>query len=62
MARNLDEFAQELTAAVHQAATNRAKTRALHAAAHAGDAATVRRIGESMTTAELQNLKQQIER
>lgn len=62
MAADLDQLSAELTDALTLAADTRVKTRSLHAAAHQGDAGEVRRIAETMTTPQLQNLKQQLER
>lgn len=65
MATNLDEFASDLThvtAAVVQAATTSSQTRALLNAAKTGDQTKVRQIAEGMSTADLQRIKQQLER
>lgn len=65
MARNLDEFANELTQVtvqVIQAANTGAKTRDIVQAHAAGDHAKATRIAESMTTAELQAAKAHLER
>lgn len=65
MARNLDEFAHDLTNAtqqVVQAATTNSQTRALYDAAQTGDTATVARLAESMSTADLERVKRQLDR
>lgn len=64
MARNLDEFAADLTqatAAALRAAGTTANAQALIQAAQSGDQAKVERLASSMTTAELQAVKQQLE-
>lgn len=69
MARNLDEFANDLTTTVQQvvqAATQNAhttaQTRALYQAAATGGEAAVRAAASRMSTADLQAVKKQLER
>lgn len=63
MARNLDEFAADLTKVtqqVVQAATTGAQARALVNAAQNGGEAAVRKAAESMSTADLQRIQKQL--
>ncbi|MFI1867372.1 hypothetical protein [Streptomyces jumonjinensis] len=65
MARNLDEFARELamvTESLKGAAVTRAQTRAVVDAAASGGADAVRRLAESMSTADLQRVMRDLQR
>ncbi|MGW3383344.1 hypothetical protein ACWDCO_24550 [Streptomyces albogriseolus] len=69
MARNLDEFANDLTTVTQQivqAATQNARTtaqaRALYQAAATGGEDAVRAAASHMSTADLQAIKKQLER
>lgn len=65
MFRNLDEFSAALTKATTeatQAAATSANTRAIVQAAQSGDQATVARIANNMTTAELKAVEKHLKR
>ncbi|GHG33101.1 hypothetical protein GCM10018777_56410 [Streptomyces albogriseolus] len=69
MARNLDEFANDLTTvtqqivqAATQGARTTAQTRALYQAAATGGEDAVRAAASRMSTADLQAVKKQLER
>ncbi|MGV9226426.1 hypothetical protein ACWDPF_27580 [Streptomyces albogriseolus] len=69
MARNLDEFANDLTTvtqqivqAATQSARTTAQTRALYQAAATGGEDAVRAAAARMSTADLQAIKKQLER
>ncbi|MGA5670054.1 hypothetical protein ACPCTG_31805 [Streptomyces pseudogriseolus] len=68
MARNLDEFANDLTTvtqqvvqAAAQGARTTAQARALYQAAATGGEAAVRAAASRMSTADLQRIKKQLE-